>query len=241
MTRRGSFAASASARVRSWVTHSRTLAWIFDILSRFAAPRVRLILPTTLLVVGLAGCATGANTGTPAPSVLPGLTTSATTTATTSAKAEDVDYRRLLLTAGDLSDAEDTFNQRSADAPPNGQAGASAFFVNDKDTRAISDTVLIYPDAAAASAALAQASGTLTTQVAGGTPSPTPVGTGGVTIKGNNPDDQKAVTLLFFTEGRAFVRLEFQSATGDATTDRFVTSIGKMQQIALRIGLADPQ
>ena len=77
--------------------------------------------------------------------------------------------------------------------------------------------------------------------VAGGTPQPTPVGSDGVTITGTYPDEDKAVTLLLFTEGRALVRLEFQSATGDPTTDRFVTSVGKMQQIALRTGLVDPE
>ena len=141
--------------------------------------------------------------------------------------------------AADLSDAEDTFNERSRQSRPNGMPGASAFFVNDKDTRAISDTFLVYPDAGTATSTLRQASGTLTTLVAGGTPKPAPVGTDGVMISGKHPDEDKAVTLLFFTEGRALVRLEFQSAPGDATTDRFVTSIGKMQEIALRVGLAD--
>ena len=58
-------------------------------------------------------------------------------------------------------------------------------------------------------------------------------------ITGTYPDENKAVTLMFFTEGRALVRLEFQSATGDTTTDQFVTAVGKMQHIALRVGLAD--
>ena len=77
--------------------------------------------------------------------------------------------------------------------------------------------------------------------VAGGTPKPVAVGTDGVMVIGTYPDEDKAVTLMFFTEGRALVRLEFQSASGDTTTDRFVTDVGKMQQIALRVGLADPE
>lgn len=159
------------------------------------------------------------------------------TTPTTTKKADDAaDYRGLLLTAADLSDADDTFTQRANQPQPQGQTGASAFFVNAEDTRAISDTVLIYPDAATASRTLAQTSQTLVRLVAGGTPTPSPVGTDGVMISGTYPDD-KSVTLLFFTEGRALVRVEFQSATGDATTDRFVTVVGKMQQIALRNGL----
>ena len=88
---------------------------------------------------------------------------------------------------------------------------------------------------------MAQTSQTLTQLVAGGAPTPSPVGTDGVTISGTYPDDDKSVTLLYFTEGRALVRLEFQSATGDATTDRFVTVVGKMQQIALRNGLDDSE
>lgn len=153
----------------------------------------------------------------------------------------DADYQRLLLTAADVSDADDTFNPRANQAQPSGQTGASAFFVNAEDTRAISDTVLIYPDAATASSTLKQMSKTPADLMAGGAPAPSPVGTDGVTISGTYPDDDKSVTILYFTEGRALVRLEFQSATGDATTDRFVTTVGKMQQIALRVGLDAPE
>ncbi|MCF6387454.1 hypothetical protein L2K20_10750 [Mycobacterium sp. MBM] len=171
----------------------------------------------------------------PAPT-LPAFTTSSTTS--TTAAAQDADYRDLLLTAGDLTDADDTFVERSREPAPDGHPGASAFFVNEHDTRAIIDTVLIYPDAEAAAAALQQA---VSTRKVVGDPEPTGVGQGGVVIRGSRPSEDKAVTLLLFTEGPALVRIEFQSADGDVTTDRFVTSIGKMQQIALRVGLADPQ
>ena len=100
---------------------------------------------------------------------------------------------------------------------------------------------MIYPDAATATATLKQAAATLPTLVEGGTPTPLAVGTDGVMISGTYPNQDKAVTLVFFTEGPAMVRLEFQSATGDATTDQFVTNVAKMQQIALRVGLARPQ
>lgn len=196
-----------------------------------------------LVIVVVSGCS-GAGVSAPAPSSLPGLPgqpTSTVVTPTTSVQPVDADYRRLLLTAADLSDADDTFNPRSDSTQPSGVPGASAFFVNDEDTRAISDTVLIYPDASTAAATLRQTTGTLAGQVTDGTPAPAPVGTDGITISGTYPEDAKAVTLLFFTEGRALVRLEFQSATGDVTTQPFVTSVGKMQQIALRVGLAEAQ
>lgn len=193
-----------------------------------------------LLVVGVTACAPTdpgtATTTTPAPT-LPAFTTSSTATSA-SPTPEAADYRDLLLTAGDLTDADDTFVERSREAAPDGHPGASAFFVNEADTRAISNTVLIYPDAAAAAAALQQA---VNTRKVAGEPQPLGVGQGGVVIRGSRPGEDKAVTLLLFTEGPALVRLEFQSADGDVTTDRFVTSIGKMQQIALRVGLPASQ
>jgi hypothetical protein len=180
--------------------------------------------------------AQGAARGTPTPS-----TAEPSVAPKNNSSADTGDYQRLLLTAADLSDSEDTFTQQSQAAQTDHTRGASAFFVNQKDTRAISDTVSIYPDAAAAAASLNQATATFSTKVAGGTPKPIAVGTSGVTISGTAPDGDKAVTLMSFTEGRALVRLEFQSATGDPTTDRFVTDVGKMQQIALRIGLSDAE
>jgi hypothetical protein len=197
-----------------------------------------------VLAVGISGC-TGATPN--APSSLPPLpgvpssTTTSTTTPSTTPQAAAPDYGRLLLTAGDLTDADDTFTRRSETPNPNGSTGASAFFVNDKDNRAITDTVLVYPDAAAATATLQKTTASLPTLVTGGTPKPVPVGADGTMISGTYPDQNKAVTLLFFAQDRAVVRLEFQSAPGDATTDKFVTGVAKMQQIALRVGLPAPQ
>lgn len=196
----------------------------------------------TIPVIALSAC-TPSDTQSASSSAptLPTIPYAPSSTTTTSAPAEATDYQVLLLTAADISDDEDTFTERSRDANPDGQTGASAFFVNDKDNRAIADTVLIYPDAATATATLKQAAGTLPQLVEGGTPEPVPVGTDGTVLSGTSPDGSKAVTLLLFTQGRALVRLEFQSAPGDTTTPDFVNNIGKMQQIALRVGLNDPE
>lgn len=164
-----------------------------------------------------------------------------TPTTTTSAAPQPVDYSRLLLTAEDLTDQEDTFTQRSSTPDADGTPGASAFFVNDEDTRAVTDTIVAYPDAQAASAALQQVVADPSKVVNGGTPQPVPIGTDGTLLRGTAPDGSKDVTLLVFTEGRALVRLRFESATGDATSDPFVMNVGKMQRIALRTGLVDPE
>ena len=209
---------------------------------RSTLPRYLFAAVTAVLVVALGGCepSTGGGTTPSAAPTLPTIPYTPTTTSTTAAP-QPVDYRRFLLSAADLTDADDTFTQQSSNADPNGNPGASAFFVNANDSRAIVDTFLVYPDAATAAATLTQAAGTLPTLVKGGTPKPLAVGTDGVVVSGTHPTEDKAVTLIFFAEGRALVRLEFQSATGDPTTDRFVTAVAKMQDIALRTGLASPQ
>ena len=201
---------------------------------------------STVLVVGISGCTPSDGTsGTTAQSstsvpTLPTVPFSPSTSKTTAAPAP-VDYRDLLLVASDLTDAEDSFVERSRELNPDGSQGASAFFVNAADNRAIIDTFTIYPDAATATATLKQAAGTLPTLVTGGQPQPFPVGTDGVVVSGTAPDGNKAVTLVFFAQGKALVRLEFQSALGDNTTDQFVANVAKMQQIALRVGLAADQ
>jgi hypothetical protein len=204
------------------------------------SPRIRLAALATLLGVGISGCSPsdGGTAQSSAPT-LPTIPFAPSTTSKAPATPEAADYQPLLLSAADLSDSEETFTERSKESQPNGNPGASAFFVNDKDSRAISDTFLVYPDAATAAATLKQAAGTLPTLVAGGTPKPFAVGTDGVVISGTIPDEDKSVTLVFFSEGRALVRLEFQSASGDATTDQFVTNVAKMQDVALRVGLAE--
>ncbi len=199
---------------------------------------LRALVAATLLAVGVSACAPveqdGATTTT-SPPTLPAFTTTSPSSATPSPTAAPGDYSNLLLTAAELTDPNDTFIERTRQGTPDGHPGASAFFVNQPDTRAIIDTVLIYPDADTAGAALQQAIST--TKVAGD-PQPIGVGQGGVVIRGSRPGEDKAVTLLLFTEGPALVRLEFQSADGDVTTDPFVTAIGKMQQVALRVGLS---
>ncbi len=165
----------------------------------------------------------------------------APTTSRSGEPAEPVDYSRLLLAASDLSDDEDTFTVQSTNPAPGGQPGASALFVNQDDTRAISNTIVIYPDADAATKTLREAIPRLDQVVAEATPRRAPVGADGTIAVGESVDHSKAVTMLLFTQGAALVRLEFQSALGDATTDEFVVKVGKMQDIALRVGLPKTQ
>ena len=148
------------------------------------------------------------------------------------------DYRRLLIEPGDINTGTDTFATRSLTTNPGGSDGVSALFVNQHDTRAIGDTIVVLPDRAAATTTLNSTVSALGTTVTGGRPQPWPVGSGGTVASGTSPDGAKAVTVLLFTEGSAVVRLEFDSAPGDPMPPQVVTDVGKQQQIAVRTGLA---
>ncbi|MGV0835509.1 hypothetical protein [Mycolicibacterium thermoresistibile] len=152
-------------------------------------------------------------------------------------QADDGDYAALLLQPGDLSNGRDTFAVRSTNPAPDDLPGASALFVNTEDTRAISNTIVIYPDAQAATRTLRDGLPQIGSVVAGGAPEPVPVGTDGTMVVGTSADGSKSVTLLMFTEGPALAQLQFESALGDVTDESFAVSAGKMQQIALRTGL----
>jgi hypothetical protein len=60
----------------------------------------------------------------------------------------------LLIERGDINTGTDTFATQSSTTNPGGSDGASALFVNQHDTRAIGDTILILPDSAAATTTL---------------------------------------------------------------------------------------
>ena len=148
------------------------------------------------------------------------------------------DYRRLLIQPGDINTGTDTFATRSSTSNPGGSDGVSALFVNEHDTRAIGDIILILPDSAAATTTLNTTVSSLATIVTGGRPQPSPVGTGGTVVSGSSPDGSKAVTVLLFTQDRAVVRLELGSAPGDPMPPQVVTDVGNKQEIAIRTALA---
>jgi hypothetical protein len=191
------------------------------------------------LGVGAAGCDRDAST--PAIPFAGSATSSATvaphTTSPTSASPQAFDYTRLLIEARDILAANDTYTAQPPMLNPSGTQGAEVLFTNHDQTRAVGDTIVILPNAGAAPSALQQATASLGTSVTGRDPQPSPVGAGGTVVSGMSRDQSKTVTILLFTEGRAFVRLEFDSAPGETTPADFVTDVGQKQDIALRTGL----
>jgi hypothetical protein len=88
-------------------------------------------------------------------------------------------------------------------------------FSNQGDTREIGDTIMILPDAAGAATALDGARSSLGSAVTGGNAQPAAVGEGGTIVSGTSPDGSKSVTVLLFSEGKAFVTLEYDGKPED--------------------------
>lgn len=66
---------------------------------------------------------------------------------------------------------------------------------------------------------------------------PADVGSNGSIISGTSPDKSQAVTVLLFTEGKALVNLEFDSAPNDPIGPGVATDIGRKQDTAVKNGL----
>jgi hypothetical protein len=63
------------------------------------------------------------------------------------------------------------------------------------------------------------------------------VGTGATTLSGNSPDKSKGVMVLLFTEGKAFVTLEFDGPTDSLPPQDFVNDVAQKQDAAIKKGL----
>lgn len=146
-------------------------------------------------------------------------------------------YAKLLIKPDEIALPGDTFTLSPPTENPNGKAGVAAVFSNQADTREIGDTILILPDAAGAASALDGAKSALGQNVTGD-PQPAAVGENGTIVQGPSPDGSKSVTVLLFTEGKAFVTLEFDGKPDDPVPPAFATDIGQKQDAAIKSGLA---
>jgi hypothetical protein len=197
-------------------------------------------VPLTLALAGatVVGCSTGSKSS---PATSSSTTSSSTTsssaghaTTSTSAGAQPSDYTRLLIAAGDIN-APEIFTATPPINNPNGQPGASTTFSNNDHTHVIIDSIQVLSDPAAAQSALESAKSTHDGYVHGA-PEPIEMGTGGTTISGPSPDGAKGVTLLLFTEGKAFVELEFDGPPSSLVPPDFVTDVGQKQDAAVKKG-----
>jgi hypothetical protein len=194
-------------------------------------------LAATSMVVGVSvvGCAGNKSSTTSSSGSATSAGSNSATSSSSSAAAAD--YTALLIKASDITLPGDTFTGQPPIQNPNGQPGVATVFSNQNDSRHVGDTILILPDADQAVSELDEEKAALGDMVKGGTPTPAPVGTDGTMVSGTAPEGSKAVTVLLFTEGRAFVNLEFDSPLNDPVPPQFVTDVGQKQDTAIKSGL----
>lgn len=161
--------------------------------------------------------------------------TSGSNTSHASGQPQGTDYTKLLIRAEDIN-APEKFTASPPVANPDGKQGAATTFSDDDGSHIIRDTIVILPDPAAAANALDAARSAPPGGITGA-PAPFDVGAGGTKIAGDLPDKSKGLTVLLFTEGRAFVTLEFDGPTGMEAPPDFVTDVGQKQDTAIKQGL----
>jgi hypothetical protein len=169
-----------------------------------------------------------------------GSATSATKTSgsapTSSASAKPTDYTGLLIQASDIN-APIQFNGSPPTSNPNGQPGTATTFSTDDGSHVIKDTILVLADPAAATDALNAAKGGQGNAVKNPKSAAFNVGAGGTTLAGNSPDNSKGVLIVLFTEGKAFVTLEFDGPIDSLPPEDFVTDVAQKQDAAVKKGI----
>lgn len=202
---------------------------------------IRLAAAAASLALLLAGCGSGSDDSASSESSSTSSTESSETAAaeTTTEEAAPADFTTLLMDAAAL-DAPVEFIMDEPLLNPNGIPGVAALYHIGDNTAMIGDTIVLAADPAEAATVLANATAALGNSVTG-TPTPSPIGTGGVLVEGTTPDASKAVTVLMFTEENAFVTLQFDSAPGDLAPapPEFVQSTGQLQLDAVKAALPE--
>ena len=182
-----------------------------------------IVAVSTLTVVSVAGCSSHSKSSTPTSG-------SATTT-----HAQLSDYTTLLIKASDIN-APEPFTASPAVKNPNGQQGATTTFSDQDHSHAIIDTIQVLPDPAAAANALDSARA-MRHETLQAKPMSVDVGVDGTTITGTSQDRSKGVTVLLFTEGKAFVSLEFDGPSYALAPPEFIHDVGDKQDAAIKKGL----
>ncbi|OBH20484.1 hypothetical protein [Mycobacterium sp. E3247] len=189
------------------------------------------------LAVAIAGCGKHSTTSTPSKSGASSSATSApSSTPTSSASAQANQYVGLLIQASDIN-APIPFTATPPTSNPNGQPGVATTFKDEDGSHVIKDTIQVLADPDAATNALNTAKGAQGDVIKNPTTQAANVGTGGTTLMGNSPDKSKGVTILLFTEGKAFVTLEFDGPPDTLAPADFVNDVGQKQDAAIKKGL----
>lgn len=160
---------------------------------------------------------------------------SETTSAPASPEAADGDYSKLLLKASDI---DPSFTAGEAQVNPNGINGIVQSMSNAQN-QTIVFAIVVSEDADGALKALESAKAELPKEV-DGAPQPADVGDGGngLIATGKSPDGSKAITEVYFTQGKALANIEFSSAPNDPVLPETALAVAKMQDTQIKNNLS---
>ncbi|OBF46291.1 hypothetical protein A5787_11960 [Mycobacterium sp. 852002-50816_SCH5313054-b] len=182
------------------------------------------------------GCSDDQNTSAPTSSTTTGAATSSSGSSTVTAPSpgQAADYSSLLIKPSDIGG--DFKSPQPPVLNPNNATGVAQLFANPDNSRRIGDTILIVADRAVAKAAIENTKTNYAGKVVG-TWQPVDIGSNGFMISGNSPDNSQAVTVLLFSEGKAVVNIEFDSAPNDPIDPAIAIDVGRKQDAAIKSGL----
>lgn len=175
-----------------------------------------------------AGCGGADHGASPATSAASSTSSSAVTGPP---PGQPTDYGTLLIKPSDVGGGLTA--PQSPMLNPNNAPGAAQLFANADSSRRLWDTVVIAADPATAATELANSKGNYAGKVNGNW-QPLAVGADGTTISGPSADNTQAMTVLLFTEGKAFVTLEFDSAPNDPIDPAFAVDVARKQDAAIK-------
>lgn len=206
---------------------------------RLSRPVVAGVVATTALALSVASCGDNQK---PSPKTSGSATSStskgsaAPTSSASAAPAQPNEYTGWLIQVTDI-DAPVPFTATPPTGNPNGQPGAAITFNTQDNSHVIIDTIAVLSDPGAATNALNAAKSTQTGAIKHQTTEAAKVGTDGTVISGNSPDGSKGIAVLLFTEGKAFVTLEFDGPPDTLPPPEFVNDVGQKQDAAVKKGL----
>jgi hypothetical protein len=204
---------------------------------RISQPMAAGVAAAAVLALSVAGC--GGNKA-PSPTKSGSATSStsapAPTSSASSASVQPNDYTGWLIQATDI-DAPVPFTGTPPTNNPNGQPGAATTFNTQDNTHIIKDTIQVLPDPGAATNALNAAKSGQGNAIKHPATEATKVGTDGTVVSGNSPDNSKGIAVLLFTEGNAFVTLEFDGPPDTLPPPEFINDVGQKQDAAVKKGL----
>lgn len=117
---------------------------------------------------------------------------------------------------------------------PSGQPGVEAVYNHRDSSRQITTTVLVLPDAQAATAALNSARTQLAGEVTNAKTEPADVGSDGAMLTGMSSDGSQSVTVLSFAQGNTATTIEFEGTPTDPAPPDLVLELGRKQDTANR-------